>query len=106
MQVPGHIGVDGAGNILQQYAEPHVKIWGGFALFDTTVEELIEILEGVLVHGVHVSQGGHYEVHHRASRGDLAVLLTCGSNLKLCLLSLCKSLRDLSRGKLFVEEKK
>lgn len=105
MQLPGHIGVHRAGNILQEYSESHIKIWGRFALLDTTVEELIEILQGVLVHRVHISEGGHYEVHHRAARGNLAVLLTCGSDLKLSLLGLCKSLRDLSRGELFVEEK-
>ena len=90
--IPGHISVDRAGDILQQCAESYVEIGRRLALLDTAVEQLAEVLEGILVHRVHFSQHSHHKVHHRATRGNLAVLFTRGRYLHLSLLGFGKSL--------------
>ena len=74
--IPGHISVDRAGDILQQCAESYVEIEQRFALLDTAGEQLAEVLEGILVHRVHLSQHNHHKVHHRDTRGNLAILFT------------------------------
>ena len=74
-----------------------MKVTGLFTLLYAHVEELAEVLEGVLIHGVYLCQGRHNKVHDGSPGGYWAVLLSGCRDLNLCLLTLCQSARDLAR---------
>ena len=63
IHVPGYVGIHKACDVLQKGAQPHIEVRGLLALLNAAVEELVEVLERVLVHGVHLTQRGHHEVH-------------------------------------------
>ena len=61
--IPGYVGIHKACDVLQKGAQPHIEVRGFLTLLNAAVEELVEVLERVLVHGVHLAQRGHHEVH-------------------------------------------
>ena len=75
-RLPGHVSVDHIGGVLEKNAEPGLEFWRWLTVLDAHVEEVVEVLEGVLVHGVYLSQSSHHKVHHRASGGNTTVLLS------------------------------
>ena len=55
---------------------------------------LLEVLEGELVHGVHLAHAGHHEVHDGATLRHRAILLSGQRDLLLRLLRFRQPLRD------------
>ena len=43
--IPGHIGIDGAGDVPQEYAESHIQVRRLLTLLNTAVEQLVEVLQ-------------------------------------------------------------
>ena len=59
-----------------------------------TISYLSEVLQGVLVHGIHLGKRGDHEIHDGASRGDRTVLLAGSSDLLFCLLGFDQPVGD------------
>ena len=93
---PGHIGVNWGSGVFEQYVEPSLQIWSFLTLFYTHIKQLVEVLEGVLVHWIYFSQSGYHKVHNRASSGHWTILLTSSRYLLLCLLCFSQTLRNLT----------
>ena len=93
-QSPGNVTVYVRRRSLQQRFETNVEVIVLLARRDRCVEQLLEVLQGELVHRVDLGHVGDDEVHDGAARGDDTVLLAGGADLLLRRLRLLQPLRD------------
>ena len=100
-----HVRVHGARRLGQEYLEPLGQVGRLGRALDRQVEELREVAQAELVHGVDERQVGHHEVHDAALGGDGSVLFARCADVRLGLLGLGEAARDRLRGRLRVVER-
>ena len=102
--VPGDVAVDVGGGSVEEDLQATLEVLVLLARVDRVSEQLLEVLEGELVHRVHVGHVGHDEVERRAAHGHDAVSLAGDRDHLLGRLGLLQTLRDHRRRHLYAPQ--
>lgn len=88
-----HRGEDELGDVIYEGAQASGQVNALGAGLHTLVEDLNEVVQAVLVHGVYEGQVSHDKVQHAAPLWHCLVLLSGRVDLCLCVLRLLHPLR-------------